>query len=167
MNRALGLFGIGLVFGGGLGFTLAAGNGITFDGHDHASPAAHGSLAMGHGSGAHDMVHNTALEVSAVDAPQIDIELTRDQMEGYNLRLRTANFTFAPQAAGLGHMAGEGHAHVYVNGKKLGRLYGEWMHIADLPQGEVIVEVTLNSNTHSPLAVSGQPIAASSVLFVE
>lgn len=158
MNRALGLFAIGLVFGGGIGFTLAAGNGITFDGHDHST---------GHGGGAHDMAHTTALEVPALDAPEIALELIRDPVEGYNLRVQTTNFTFTPQAAGLEDVAGEGHGHVYINGKKLGRLYGEWMHIAHLPQGDVIVEVTLNSNTHRPLTVAGQPIATDTALFVE
>ncbi len=167
MSRALGLFAIGLVFGGGLGFAVAAGNGITFDGHDHGDLAAHSGMVMGHGGGAHDMAHSTALEVSAAEAPDVVIDLTRDLMEGYNLHVQTRNFTFTPKAAGLGDVAGEGHAHVYVNGKKLGRLYGEWMHIAHLPKGEVTVKVTLNSNTHSPLAVSGKPIAANSVLFVE
>lgn len=158
MNRALGLFAIGLVFGGGIGFTLAAGNGITFDGHDHST---------GHGGGAHDMAHTTALEVPALDAPEIALELTRDPVEGYNLRVQATNFTFTPQAAGLEDVAGEGHAHVYINGKKLGRLYGEWMHIAHLPQGNVIVKVTLNSNAHRPLTVAGQPIATDTALFVE
>lgn len=154
MSRALGLFAIGLVFGGGIGFTVAAGNGISFDGHDH-------------GGDAHDMAHATALEVPAQDAPEIALDLTRDPMEGYNLHVQTTNFTFTPRAAGLGDVVGEGHAHVYVNGDKRGRLYGEWMHIADLPKGEVMVEVTLNSNTHRPLTVKGQQVAANLVLFVE
>ena len=168
MNRTLGLFAIGLVFGGGIGFTLAAGNGITFDGHDHGDPAAHGSMmTMGHSGGAHDIAHTAALEVPALNAPEIAIDLTSDPIEGYNLQVRTRNFTFTPKAAGLGDVPGEGHAHVYVNGEKLGRLYGEWMHIPRLPQGEVIVSVTLNSNTHSPLTVGGAPITAISALFVE
>ena len=50
MNVALPLFGIGLLFGGGIGFAIAAGNGITFDGHDHADPAHH-EQATGAGPG--------------------------------------------------------------------------------------------------------------------
>ena len=42
MDRSLALFAIGLVFGGGIGFAIAASNGVTFDGHDHGDPAAHG-----------------------------------------------------------------------------------------------------------------------------
>ena len=164
MNRPLALFAIGLVFGGGLGFVVAAGNGITFDGHDHADPSAHGAA---HGDAAHAAMENTPLEVPAVDAPEVNIDLTPDPMTGYNLHVRTRNFTFAPASASLADVPGEGHAHVYVNGVKLGRLYGDWMHIASLPEGEVTVEVTLNSNDHRPLAVAGQPITASTRLIVQ
>ena len=36
INRQLALFGIGLLFGGVIGFLIAAGNGIEFSGHDHS-----------------------------------------------------------------------------------------------------------------------------------
>ncbi len=160
MSRSLGLFAIGLVFGGGLGFVVAAGNGITFDGHDHAD-------AMDHGGMDHAMMHDTPIEVSAVNAPEVAIDVLRDQVEGYNLRVRTRNFAFNPAAASLADVPGEGHAHVYINDVKLGRLYGEWMHIASLPKGEVTVRVTLNSNDHSPLAVAGEEISASTMVIVE
>ena len=55
-------------------------------------------------------------------------------------------------------MAGEGHAHVYVNGTKIARLYGTWMHIGSLPPGDVEVRVALSSNDHKALAVNGQPV---------
>ena len=35
MDRSLALLGIGLVFGGGIGFLVAATNGVTLDGHEH------------------------------------------------------------------------------------------------------------------------------------
>ena len=47
MDRSLWLLVIGLVFGSGIGFVIAAGNGITLDGHDHNDPAQHGE-AGGH-----------------------------------------------------------------------------------------------------------------------
>ena len=165
MARGLGLFAIGLIFGGGLGFVVAAGNGITFDGHDHGDPAAHGGAD--HVGAAHDPAHDTPLEVSAVGAPEVTLSLTPDPMTGYNLQVRTRNFTFAPQDAGTPDTPGEGHAHVYVNGTKIARLYGEWMHIESLPEGEVTLQVTLNSNDHRPLAVAGQTISAETRLIVE
>ena len=40
--RQLALLLIGLFFGGGIGFLIAASQGITLDGHDHGNPAHHG-----------------------------------------------------------------------------------------------------------------------------
>lgn len=160
MSKPLALFAIGLVFGGGLGFAVAAGNGVTFDGHDHAD-------AMDHANMDHDMKHDMPLEVSQINAPAVTLAVTSDPVAGYNLHAQTENFTFAPHSASLANVAGEGHAHVYINDVKLGRLYGEWMHLAALPKGEVTVKVILNSNNHSPFAVFGETISASTVVSVE
>lgn len=177
MDRSLGLFAIGLIFGGGIGVLVAASNGLTLDGHDHDDSTAHGGMAMDHtdmahgdvarGGVDHEMKHDTSLDVTGVDAPVLSIALTPDPIAGYNLHVMTENFTFAPKSASLAHTTGEGHAHVYANGVKLGRLYGAWMHIDGLPKGDVTIDVTLNSNDHRPLAVNGQPIKASAQVGVE
>lgn len=161
MNRALSLFAIGLIFGGGIGFTIAAGNGVTFDGHDHSNPALH-SAGMDHAS-----MHDTPVDVPAADAPQVAIMVQPDPMAGYNLHVMTTNFAFSPERASLQNVTGEGHAHVYINGEKLGRLYGAWMHLDGLPQGQVEIRVTLNTNDHRPLAVDGTPVSAVQMITVE
>lgn len=165
MDRTLPLFIIGLLFGGGIGFAIAAGNGITFDGHDH-SGAVMDHSTMDHDTDDHAMMHDTPLEIAAADAPKLNIIVIPDPMAGYNLHVMAANFSFSPQNASLDHIAGEGHAHVYINGAKLGRLYGNWMHLDALPLGNVTVEVTLNSNDHRPLAVNGTNITASTSLTI-
>ncbi len=114
MDRTLPLFIIGMVFGGGIGFAIAAGNGITFDGHDHGDASQHGGAemdhsAMGHGSEDHAMMHDTPLEISSADAPKLNIMVMPDPMTGYNLHVMTESFTFSPQNASLDHVAGEGH----------------------------------------------------------
>ncbi|MFK7834698.1 MAG: hypothetical protein AB8B60_00630 [Sulfitobacter sp.] len=168
MNRTLSLFVIGLIFGGGIGFTIAAGNGVTFDGHDHGDPAHHTVGTMqDHGGMDHAMMHDTPIDVPAEDAPQVSIMVMPDPMAGYNLHVRTQNFAFSPQNASLENVTGEGHAHVYINGEKLGRLYGEWMHLDGLPKGDVVIEVTLNTNDHRPLAVNGTPVSALKSIKVE
>ena len=154
--RTLALFAIGLVFGGGIGFSTAAGLGVSFDGHDHGVVVQHDG-----------MQHDLPLEVDAATAPLINIALTPDPLSGYNLNVLVERFAFSPQQASLAHAKGHGHAHVYVNGVKQGRLYGPWAHLDALPKGKVIVEVMLNSNTHQPLAVNGEPIKASATLSVE
>ena len=170
MDRSLALFAIGLVFGGGIGFAIAASNGVTFDGHDHGDPAAHGGgghAAMDHGGADHARMHGQPIALAAEEAPSLAIRVTPDPMSGHNLFVETEGFAFAPQNASGANQPGEGHAHVYVNGAKIGRLYGPWLHLPDLPKGEVTVEVTLNANDHRPLAVNGAPITAREVLTVE
>lgn len=166
MNRSLSLFVIGLIFGGGIGFTLAAGNGITFDGHDHGDALQH-ETSMDHAGGDHAMQHDMPLDVPAEDAPQVSITITADPLAGHNLHVITRNFSFSPTNASRDNVTGEGHAHVYINGEKLGRLYGAWMHLDKLPKGDVAVEVTLNTNDHRPLAVEGTPISARQIITVE
>jgi hypothetical protein len=164
MARSLALFAIGLVFGTGAGFVVAAANGVTFDGHDHGDPSHHGASHAK--ATAHD--HSTATNLPAgADAPWLEIALTPDPMTGWNLHVMPQNFRFSPENASTADIPGEGHAHVYVNGTKLARLYGNWMHIDHLPQGEVEVSVSLNANSHSPLLVDNVPVSAAVTLQVD
>ncbi len=160
MDRTLALFAIGLVFGGGIGFVVAAGNGITFDGHDHGDPAQH--AGMDHASS-----HDTPLEIPPDGAPLLSITVMPDELSGYNLYLKAENFDFAPRNASREHVAGEGHAHIYVNGEKVNRLYSDWYHLSTLPAGEVEVQVTLNTNDHRVYSIGGQQITATTVLTVD
>ncbi len=156
MSRSLALFAIGLIFGGGAGFVIAAGNGVTFDGHEHGSADHFGG---GHGEmTAHN--HSQAVSLAAgPDAPGVAIQLHKDPMAGWNLQVTPQNFRFAPQNASSADVDGEGHAHVYVNGEKLARLYANWMHIPALPEGAE-VKVSLNTNSHKTLQVEGEPLEA-------
>ncbi len=164
MTRSLALFVIGLIFGGGAGFVLAAANGVTFDGHDHSDPLHHGG---GHAEmAAHD--HSNAIDMpSGSDAPGLEIDLIKDPMAGWNLHVQPQNFRFAPENASTADKPGEGHAHVYVNGEKISRLYGNWLHLTDLPAGVAEVEVSLNTNSHSALTVDGVPVSAKLTIQVD
>ena len=154
MNVALPLLGLGLVLGGGVGFAIAAANGIALDGHDHASHAAAPGAVHG---------HDAPLILPPDETPRLDVTVTPDPASGWNVHIDT-DLTFSPQNASGAHVPGEGHAHVYANGVKLGRYYGPWVHIADLPAGEVTLEVTLNANDHRPLWTEGAALARTVVI---
>lgn len=162
MNRPVAMLLIGLIFGGGIGFTIAAGAGVTLDGHDHSEhlegeEGVVDHAAMGHGDmDAHD--HDSVITLAeGPGAPTLDVEATKDGA-GWNLRVITTNFTLTPERIGTDHIPGEGHGHVYLNGVKQARIYGEWYHIASVPEGDVELRVTLNANDHSALAVGDTPL---------
>jgi hypothetical protein len=152
MDRSLALLGIGLVFGGGIGFLIATANGVTLDGHAHTGHNDHASQSTGH---AHDAPLSLPDDGTA---PQLEISVVKDLMSGWNLHVSTQSFRFAPENASTPDIAGEGHAHVYVDGVKIARLYGPWMHLSALPQGNPTIKVVLNSNDHRPLSVDGTPV---------
>lgn len=158
-DRSFALLAIGLWFGAGAGFLVAAGYGVTLDGHDHAAHG--GTTAMTHS-------HDEMLSLSpGPDAPTLAISATPDPVSGWNLHILTTGFRFSPENASGAHVPGEGHAHVYIDGRKFGRVYGPWTHIPSLPSGAPAVEVTLNANDHRALAVDGAPLKARTVIAVD
>ena len=108
--------------------------------------------------------HSVLLETRAAGAPEIDLELFPLARGGYYLRLKTANFTFAPDKLDTAAVDNEGHAHLYIDGEKIARLFGEWHYLDALPDGAGELTVTLNANDHRVFAVDGQAISASLLL---
>jgi len=158
MNKPLALLGVGLILGGLTGFMFAASYGITLDGHDHGTDhATHGGHAQG------ELLSLTA----GPSAPTLKIMVMPDPASGWNLHIMAENFKFAPENASRDHIDGEGHAHVYVNGNKLARLYASWMHIADLMPGQHVITVSLNSNDHRQLAIDDKPLRVEQTITVE
>ncbi len=109
------------------------------------------------GNGMDGHTHGEPIEVPpGVPVPSVDIAVTEDPKAGWNLRVSTADFAFAPQNASRENRWGEGHAHLYIDDEKIGRLYGEWFHISGLEAGTHTVRVTLNANDHSDISHDGQ-----------
>lgn len=119
---------------------------------------------MGHAdvhdaSGAHS---HEPIELGTTDSvPTVSLVVLKDPVGGWNAHVSTTNFRFAPEHASLNHISGEGHAHLYVDGQKIARLYSEWFHIASLSAGTHKITVSLNANDHAPFVVNGQPLEAS------
>ena len=99
--------------------------------------------------------------------PAITATIQKDPVGGWNLKLQTENFTYNAAAAGLENKQGEGHAHIYVNGAKLARIYGDWFHLGALPKGHNMIAVTLNANDHSLLTHNGKVLEHKLTVMVE
>ena len=107
--------------------------------------------------------------MGGIEGPQgmgVSIGAVQDSVSGMNVRLTTTNFTFAPQEVGGAHMPGHGHAHIYVDGVKVGRLYGEHYHLGSIAPGEHRLRATLNANTHEEYAVGGAVVEDSITMEV-
>lgn len=91
-----------------------------------------------------------------------------DAMDGFNIQILTENFTFTPSAINGEVMQNEGHAHLYVNGEKIQRVYGNWVHLPSslLVSGANAVTITLNANDHSEWAVNGAALASTVIVFM-
>lgn len=99
---------------------------------------------------------------SEADAtPTVRLDVQPDSESGWNIHVRATGFQFAPQNAGKAAKAGEGHAHLYVDGDKVARVYGPWYHLDadEVPKGEHTLSVELNGNDHSPVEADGEPVS--------
>jgi hypothetical protein len=111
--------------------------------------------------------HSEPIHLTGTDAvPDVTLTVTEDADSGYLVRVQVTNFTFTPENAGGEHRSAEGHAHLYVDGEKVARIYDEYFYLASLPAGEHTITVTLNANTHAPLYVNDAPISDSVVVNV-
>ncbi len=98
--------------------------------------------------------------------PSVDLVIHKDTKKGWNLEAKVANFKFAPENVNKSHQPGEGHAHLYINGKKITRIYGSWYYLDSLPSGKNKVTISLNTNKHNPLVHKGKSIEDTEIIEV-
>ncbi len=110
-----------------------------------------------------ELMHDPSrvINLDPLAAPTLDLEVYALADGSYNIQLQTSNFTFTPQNIDKAPVPGEGHAHLYVDGVKLARLYGEWHHLPTLPPDAEVLTVSLYANNHKGFAVNGDIISAS------
>ena len=120
--------------------------------------------AMSSAAGA---MQHSKMEVGDVPAPPtVKVTVHKDPKAGWNLQVQVENFRFAPEHASTPHLPGEGHAHLFIDGKKITRLYGEWYHIPTLTPGTHKITVTLNANSHEDLTVKSKIVSATQDIHV-
>ena len=130
--------------------------------HDHDGKEQHGAEAHdsddGHG-------HHAAT-IEAPDLMSVAVSVTADSLAGANVQIMTEGFTFSPENVNGAHVAGEGHAHIYVDGEKITRVYTPWHHLGDIEPGEHEIRVTLNANSHEEYTFNGSKVQATSIVTV-
>ena len=113
----------------------------------------------------HGQHQHGALDVESFGAdtpiPAVSFSMEPDSLSGWNIQITTENIRFAPENVNQDAHIGEGHAHIYVDGFKMARVYSAAYHLKKLTPGPHQVVIRLSANDHSDLHYQGQPIAAS------
>ncbi len=133
----------------------------------HEDDTSQPAPGMNHQHGAGDgHTHKTMVIPPGQPVPTVNLDIKPDTMSGWNLQVKVTNFAFAPERINTKGVTTEGHAHLYVDGKKVTRLYGPWYYLGNLSPGQHTITVTLNGNGHEDLIYNGKPIQATQVIQV-
>lgn len=111
--------------------------------------------------------------------PSLSIQVKRDWMSGLNLTLLTENYSLVPPREGLSMAVlmqpsidpesgiAEGHAHLYINGEKVQRIYGDHVHLPEtlFKPGLNQINVSINNHGHMYWTTDNRQILAT--LYVD
>lgn len=139
--------------------------------HFHVAQSGHGEKGHGHRmhksgeegmkKGRGGMKHSAKIIPAGYkNPPSVKIRLEKDAHTrgALNVFLELKDFRFAPEEVNRTSKINEGHAHLYVNGEKLTRLYATSYFMDKLPKGNLEIRVTLNTNMHEDLSYKGKPV---------
>ncbi|WDE13807.1 hypothetical protein [Thalassomonas haliotis] len=97
--------------------------------------------------------------------PKLEVVLYKDDKSGFNLHIQLADFQLeAPEFASekpLSYV--QGHAHLFINGQKIQRIYGQYLHLPGtlFKPGINQVMVTLNNHDHKIWSRGKKQVVAS------
>ncbi len=99
--------------------------------------------------------------------PKVDLIVHPDARQGWNLELKLTDFKLTPENVNqaMGSYQ-EGHIHLYIDGKKVTRIYGNWYYLPELPPGRHEIRVGLTGNSHEMLMVQDQEIGDTEIIEV-
>jgi len=123
----------------------------------NSSPVEHAHAAQHH--------QTQAVPANALP-PEVSLQTVKDAMSGFNLSLTLKNYQLMlpvddlAQATVVDNASLSGHAHLYINDKKIQRIYGRFVHIPKtlLKAGENTIRVTLNNHNHANWSLDGKVV---------
>jgi hypothetical protein len=109
-------------------------------------------------------------EIEQKLAPKATLEIEKDPTGGFNVQVVTTNFTWRPEMASMEHVPGEGHAHVFLDGRKIMRIYNQWFHLNTYQfstrAGEQLLSIEFVGNDHAPYTIQGLPVGTEQIVNV-
>ncbi|ATO50864.1 MULTISPECIES: hypothetical protein [Brevibacillus] len=96
--------------------------------------------------------NQTHVLAEEVKKPSLIVE---HQVKGNDLELKLVvqGFQFSLENMGKENKVGEGHVHLYVDGKKIAKIFGPQFTLADVAPGKHKIEVELAHNNHESYGV--------------
>lgn len=109
-------------------------------------------------------------EITQAVAPTSALKIQKDPTGGFNVQVVTSNFVWRPEMASMQHVAGEGHAHVFLDGRKIMRIYNPWFHLNTYQfatrSGEQLLSIEFVGNDHAAYTIEGLPVGTEQVVDV-
>ena len=131
------------------------------------SPQGPGVSEEGGGSHGHGKADNRDVDAVEAGAPvAVAISVTAGTQGEADVQIKTDNWRWAPEAVDQDHEPGVGHAHIYVDGVQISRVFGPEFHMEDLEPGMREIRVALNSNNHKELMVDGEVVEATAKVTI-
>ena len=146
-------------------FTADATGRFRINFHGMASPDQTTSDTVGGSqkSNGHDAMAHGPVASAVPIAVDFTAELDNG---GVHLNISTEGWRWAPEEVNGADADGAGHAHVYADGVKLGRIYGPYHHLKGLEPGDRELRVALNTNGHSDLTWQGQAVESTKTVTI-
>ena len=142
-------------------------------GHDAMHMNGSGNHSMNHSGNMSNNSSHGDVNASTTSPPSVSIErvtvdpkTANSSSQTHIIEISVENFTFSPMMVGMDHVDGQGHAHYYLNGEKLGRLYGNAFDVSGLTEGNHTLMVSLNSNHHGNYVLDGEQVMVEIILTV-
>ena len=109
-------------------------------------------------------------EIEQELAPKATLEIEKDPTGGFNVQVVTTDFIWRPELASMKHVPGEGHAHVFLDGRKIMRIYNQWFHLNTYQfstrAGEQLLSIEFVGNDHAPYTIQGLPVGTEQIVDV-
>jgi hypothetical protein len=115
------------------------------------------------------MDHPTIALPDGVLTPSVSFNIYRDLMEGYNLFVETKAFNITVPMRGTADSIEnilQGHAHLYINGDKKMRVYGDKIHIPLkwLKDGINSITLSINNHQHETFTLDNKEIQSTMII---
>lgn len=111
--------------------------------------------------------HKTVMIEQGQPVPNVDLVVYEDALKGWNLEIKLDNFQLTPEDVNGNNQLNQGHAHLFINGQKITRIYSNWYYLETLPVGSNKVKISLNTNSHESLMYQGTMIEDVEIIEVK